>query len=180
MEEVKLIAEILKYILPALAVMGGVYMTLQYSRKQEAQKESMAIRGQAMSKMVPLRLQAYERAVLFLERISPENLLMRLDYKGMSTRQFWKELQLSVREEYEHNMAQQLYISPDAWKELKLAKEAVLTLINTCGKSTPPNAPALDLARKILVVNKEAGDQQTQSAIQFLKEDIQRSFKLIK
>ena len=180
MEELTLFIEILKYILPAAAVLVGVWLVLNQNKSKEAIKENLAVRGQALNRIVPLRLQAYERAVLFLERITPDNLLTRTELKGKNSNQLWKELQSTVREEYEHNLAQQLYISIEGWLELVKAKENVLTLINQCGRTIPPQNSSLELAKKILHVYKETESSPVESAIIFLKTDLQKSFRMIK
>ena len=179
MDLISQLLELLKYILPALAALGGVYLMMQANLKRAQIKERWELRSMALSKVVPLRLQAYERALLFLERISPENLVLRVDGTGKNGRFFLAQLQMEIRAEYEHNLAQQLYISPEGWAEIVRAKEQVLTLINQVGGSLPKEASGMELGRKILETVVAMESLPTHKAILFLKKDLQKSFKLI-
>lgn len=90
---------------------------------------------------LPLKLQAYERCILFLERIAPSAVLIRVATPSMNTQQLQAALSTTVRTEFEHNLSQQVYISAEAWDKLKIAKEEILKYINTSisGISEPNN-----------------------------------------
>ncbi len=79
---------------------------------------------------LPLRLQAYERLILYLERISPDSLVMRMSRSNLSVAQFQNELVTSVRTEFEHNLAQQTYISSQSWEKVKSARNSIIKLIS--------------------------------------------------
>ena len=169
--------ELLKYILPAGLVLTGVLLVMRENTRKIETREKYGILKKTFSEVVPLRLQAYERAILFLERIAPENLLIRVDARGKESRVFHQQLIQEIRAEFEHNLAQQLYIKDDSWRSLVVAKEQVISLINTAGRSLPPNAPGVDLGRAILNKMVEAEKQPTQKAIKDLKEDVQGMFR---
>jgi hypothetical protein len=96
---------------------------------------------------LPLQLQAYERIVLLVERITPSQLLHRVMEPGMSAYELQKGLIHVIREEYEHNLAQQVYISARAWNQVKKAKEELILLINASASELEADASANELAK---------------------------------
>ncbi len=116
------VAEILKYTLPALIVfLTAVFMMRYYMNKEiRERKTDLVIRNQQT--ITPLRLQAYERMALFLERITPESLLMRVNQPGLTSQQLQSQLLTIIRAEFEHNLSQQIYITAQAWEVVKNAK----------------------------------------------------------
>jgi len=68
-------------------------------------------------------LQAYERLILLMERITPDNLIMRIDSTGMNTNEFHLELLSNIRAEFDHNISQQLYVSDLVWQDVYNAKK---------------------------------------------------------
>ncbi len=169
--------ELLKYIVPAGLVLAGVLLVMRENQKKLETEQRYGIYQKTFAEMVPLRLQAYERAILFLERISPENLLIRVDARGKESRVFHQELIAEIRAEFEHNLAQQLYIKNESWRSLIVAKEQVIALINQSGRALPPKAPAVDLGRTILNKMVDAEMQPTHQAVKVLKEDVQGMFR---
>ncbi len=99
--------------------------------------------------ITPLRLQAYERAILFLERISPENLIMRVNKSGFTCQQLQSELMQTIRSEFEHNLSQQIYISHGAWEMLKIARGRTIQLINSLAEKIPKDSPSINLSKAI-------------------------------
>ncbi|NJO70124.1 MAG: hypothetical protein HC830_13340 [Bacteroidetes bacterium] len=126
--------------------------------------------------ITPLRLQAYERVILFLERISPESLVMRVNSPNLTSRQFQTELLSSIRAEFEHNLSQQLYISPEGWEKVKNARGMTIQLINTAGDQVKPDSPGVNLSAKILDLIMAADKTPTSEAIEFLKKEVQTLF----
>jgi hypothetical protein len=172
-----LILEVLKYVVPAGFVLGAVGMVMRENRLRAETKERYGILQKTFAELVPLRLQAYERAILFLERISPESLVIRADGSGKTAREFQRQMVVEVREEYEHNIAQQLYIKTESWGELVRAKEQILSLINGTASKMPPNASGVDLARRILQEMTRQESAPARTAIGTLKADIQQMFR---
>lgn len=128
-------------------------------------------------RILGLTLQAYERAALFLERINPVNIIPRLLKPGLKSSQLEKLLVDNIREEYEHNMSQQLYISDASWDQVKLAKESIIKLINTSATTIDNTAPGSDLAKEILTKGVDAEIKTIYQALAYLKSDLQKNFK---
>ena len=146
------IFDLLKIILPALIVAGSVFLLIRQYLEKEQQRRLIELRLQSTKEVLPVRLQAYERVILLLERITPNNLLVRLNSAGQSASEFHRLLLQEIRAEYEHNLSQQLYMSPDAWEQVKQAKEHILSLINKAyqGLNAPQQARGTELAKRIL------------------------------
>jgi hypothetical protein len=144
--------DLLKIILPALVVAGAIYLLFQQFLEKEQQRRLIELRLENGKSTLPLRLQAYERIVLFLERISPNNILVRLSSAGQNAPEYHRLLNQEIRAEYEHNLSQQLYVSPEAWTLVKEAKENVLTMVNRAyhGLQNPAQVRGTELAKRIL------------------------------
>lgn len=97
-----------------------------------------------------LQLQAYERLTVLADRIALPNLISHANIPGISAREMQELLTKQIREEFEYNISQQIYVSPDAWKSLKNLKDQNLLIINQIARSLPENASGLDLNKSIL------------------------------
>ena len=118
-----------------------------------------------------MRLQAYERMALFLERIEPNQLLFRVNNPELTAAQMQAVLLSTIRSEYEHNMSQQIYISPEVWESIKRAKENVVNAINIAAGKLPPEAMAIDLDSAIFQITAE--ESPIAAAMKNLKKEIQ-------
>jgi regulator of sigma D len=97
-----------------------------------------------------MRLQAYERLILFLERISPDALLLKLKNQALTNSDLHLAILQQIRMEYEHNISQQLYVSDAIWSRIKETKEQIALFINDIAKQSNPNSASIDLAKQIL------------------------------
>ena len=168
--------EILKYTLPSLIVFLAVYFVLRdlIRSQQEQRRMEQVLENQRL--ITPVRLQAYERLVLFLERISPESLVMRLNRQGLTVQQLHQEMLTAIRNEYEHNLSQQLYVSAAAWEVVRNARGQILKLINTTFEEFKPDDPALDFSKRIFEKLVDIEKVPTQTAIDYLKNEVSRLF----
>ena len=168
--------EILKYTLPALVVFATAYVMFQGFLRQEAIKLQKQASDRNRKTVLPIRLQAYERLALLLERISPESIIMRVNKPGMTAKQLHSELLSSIRAEFDHNMSQQVYISNEAWEFIIEARANVISLINTAAIQVKDEATALTLSQKIFEQAMERKVQPTKEAMQFLKKEMEQFF----
>ena len=178
MEIIDIIAEVLKYVLPAAIVLLAVKYMNDSRLEQERLDRNSDVRKEILRTHLPLKLSAYERAVLYLERIHPGNLLARVGSNGKSAQQLHLDLIREIRQEYEHNLAQQIYISPVGWAALVKAKEEVLAIINQSGREQEEGADAMALGKSILEKFSSMSNMPTLIAINVLKGDIERLFKV--
>lgn len=161
--------EFLKYTIPGLIVFATAYFMIKtYFEHQEKQRNTeMKANGQKL--ITPVKLQAFERLILFLERINPESLLVRVQEPSMTVERLHNALLITVRVEFEHNLSQQLYISPKTWGTIKQSKENVIRLINTVSSTLDPQAPGIELSKRILDAIMLADRSPVQISIDLLK-----------
>ena len=168
--------DILKYILPSLVVFGLAYFLIKAFLENSIKRESFEVNKKTTEIVTPLRLQAYERIILLLERIAPSSMVIRLNKAGLSGDQLRGLLIRSVREEYDHNASQQLYVSTQAWELVKNAKEEIIRLVNTASAKLPDGASANDLAQKVIELNIEDKNKPVDKAMEFVKEEVKELF----
>lgn len=165
---------ILRYTIPSIVVFITAWFILKEFFQQENRRRNSELMADRMKVSLPLRLQAYERLVLLLERISPNNLIMRVYKPGLSAVELQKQLIKSVRDEYTHNLSQQLYVSPQAWELIKRAYEETVGQINSLASGLKEDASGTDLSQRILETDLEKSP--TKKAMDFLKSEARRSF----
>lgn len=178
-------AEILIYIVTSFFVLALVFiMTKAFVNYNEKhldfiKKEHEMLNQQFSEKnyskqnsMLQTRVQAYERTVLLLERINPSQMIPRSLAPGQTARSLEIKLQQTVREEFEHNLSQQIYISDLAWDLVKAARESVSQRIRKAAEEVDPSAPASELAQKILVMNLEKDTDPLEKALKVLKKEV--------
>lgn len=171
-----MIAEILKYTLPALFVFLATYLVMSKMVKSEQLrlKAENVLNNQKF--ITPIRLQAYERMVLLMERISPQSLIMRTQRQNITNQELQSALLKTIRSEFEHNMAHQLYISDKAWEMVRMAKEDCIKFINQTALQTKPDGNSLQLCKLILENTMDRDLDPTTKAIGYLKEEIRTLF----
>ena len=98
----------------------------------------------------PLQLQAYERLVILTERISIPTLVSRANQPGLSGREMQLLLLESIKQEFEYNASQQIYVSPVAWEAVRNLKEQNMLIINQVGSTLPPDASGFELNKRLL------------------------------
>jgi len=147
------------------------------ARAQERNAEWLQqIKKEDHKHALPLRLQAYERLTLFLERISPGPLVLRVHKSNMGSQGLHGELLATVREEFEHNVTQQIYVSERAWAQVKMAKEETLRIINIAYEQTGPTASGTVLSQRVFETAARLSHLPTQEAILTLKEEVRKLF----
>jgi len=163
--------EILKYVLPSLVVFATTFYLVRkyFGDEEKKRRQELYIINRNLTG--PLRLQAYERLILFLERISPESLIMRVNKSGFTCQQLQSELINAIRSEFEHNLSQQLYVSPGAWEMLKIARGRTIQLINMTAESMQKDSPSFNLSKAILESIVDQEKAPATDAINFIKKE---------
>lgn len=171
-----IIADFLKILIPAALVLYAMYLTVKSFLDKEFQQKALSLKSSDREVLLPIRLQAFERMVLFLERITPNNMLLRLNDSRYSAREFQQVLVHEMREEYNHNLSQQVYMSDESWAAVRGAMEEVIAMINQAADELPEDARSIDLSRVVL---QKAIDRQldpTGRALHRLKQEIRTIF----
>jgi hypothetical protein len=168
--------ELLKYTVPSLVVFATAYALIGSVLANDQKRRKLEALLQNQKFVTPIRLQAYERIILLLERISPESLVMRLNTPGIISRQLQSDILAAIRAEFEHNFSQQIYITPEAWAMVKNAKNNVIKMVNLASDRVGADSPGINLSKTIIEMMMEAEQPPTNLAIDFLKKEIQQLF----
>lgn len=170
----ELLTDILMITIPALIVFLTAWVLLKNLLKNDQDKRRQEIILQNSRTVTPIKLQAYERIILFLERISLESLIVRVSNPDMTASQLHSALLNSIRNEFEHNLSQQVYMSIQAWEVVRNARSGIIKIINSEAEKTKADAPGLDLSKRLLQALVELEKEPTRVAIDFLKAELSR------
>jgi len=171
------IIDLLKIILPAAAVFLAGFFLIQKFLKDNQTRRDHEIKKAALNLTTPQKIQAYERIVIFLERINPNNLVVRVNKHGMSSKQLHHELVHTIKSEYEHNISQQIFVSHNTWELVKTSKEEIIKLVNISATKVPHDAPSNELAMMILnIVANIDKKMPNEIALEYAKKEIAKIF----
>lgn len=167
--------DLLKIVLPAGIVFLTTYYLVTKFLDQSTKNKALDLKLANQNLVTPIRLQAYERVILFLERINPTSMVMRMNKTG-SAANFQGELLKTVRTEFEHNLSQQIYMSNKAWESVIKAKEETIKLINVAATRVSTESSAMELAQAIITVSSQLTELPTKVAIEGIKREIGKEF----
>jgi hypothetical protein len=156
---------------------SSIILVVHAFLKKQIQKEVIYLQSELRKRnqeyFLPMRLEAYQRAILLLERIHPNSLVMRVHNPGLSAKALQIEFIKSIREEYNHNVAQQLFISSEGWNMIKNSKEDIIKLINTAGDQMNSNSTGLELSSKIFEMLSQLNQLSSEISVEYLKKEFQ-------
>ncbi len=168
--------ELLKLIIPALIVFLTAYFILNSYLENDYQKRLLEMRMNNQASIIPLRLQAYERLTLFVERITPNSIIMRTHTTGMSARDLHAAMLQDIRSEFDHNVSQQIFVTPQTWTMIKAVKEETMNLINHASSTLPPQATSIDLSKAIFENLAIHERNPHQVALAMIRTEVQQYF----
>ena len=166
-------------MLANLALAGLIFYLLVKRYFDNQQKERLLQmkldeRREALKTVTPIRLQAYERMALFLERISPDSLVLRCYQPGMDLRLLQGVMTKNIRDEWEHNLSQQVYLSEETWARIREAKDEMVNLVNSSAVNLPEENDPTRLAASIFA--SASHHLPTDGALLALKKEINELF----
>ncbi len=129
-----------------IALMIAAFLAWLFYLQRKNKREELKNKSNSSS----LPLQAYERLALLVDRIAIPNLLSRTGTNDLSAREMHLVLTKTIRDEFDYNVTQQIYVSPEAWKAVKQLKEKNMLLINQVAAALPLQATGQDLSRSLL------------------------------
>lgn len=141
--------------------------------EREEKLQLLSIKKENQRITLPLRLQAYERFVLLLERITLSRLLLRVAEPALTAQQLQHSLILNIRNEFEHNLSQQIYISETSWEWIKKTVEESIQLINTSASTIPADSSASVLISLLMEMENSGQAPQTHKVISHLHAEAQ-------
>ena len=166
-------------VLATLALAGWIFYLLVKRYFDNQQKErllQMKIdeRRETLKVVTPIRLQAYERMALFLERISPDSLVLRCYQPGMDLKLLQGVMTKNIRDEWEHNLSQQVYLAPGTWARIREAKDEMVNLVNSSAVTLTDTDDPTRLAATIFA--SAAKHLPTDKALEELHKEINELF----
>lgn len=159
-------------VIPALLVLLTAWVLLKNLLQNFANQRNLDLRKTTLQQITPVRLRSYERLMLLLERTNPENLILNNYKKGMTCLDLQITLQNAIRQEFAHNLSQQIYISSALWESIIDTKESLLNLINLCAAKCPPDVDGIVLGEGIITIYNDEAQNPTDIAVKLLKAEV--------
>jgi Holliday junction resolvasome RuvABC endonuclease subunit len=164
--------EILKYTLPAIIVLIACSSIVKKFLLNDFKEKHLSLLKDNQDTTVRLRLQAYERLTLYIERIHPRNLIPRVFESGMNVAQLQAMLIVNIKTEFEHNISQQVYVTKQVWNAVRGAKEQEMNMIHMICQKLDPEASGKELHRKITeYILSVEGDLPSDVALKLINEE---------
>lgn len=172
----EVLVDVIKIVLPAGLVIYGMYLVAVSFLKNERDNKLISLKTKNTETILPVRLQAGERICLLLERVTPNNLIRRVNTRNYSAQELHQLLLTEVREEFNHNLSQQLYFSDETWESVRNAIEQVLTMINRAAQDLNEEARGIDLNKRIFQLYLEKHNDSISQALKNVKSEIRVYF----
>lgn len=163
--------QVLTYSIPVLFLLLGMAAILAVRYKEAEKRRQWALRKESQKIISPMRMQAYERLALLLERTTPEHLLLGVAVHELTPAQLQQHLLQTIRAEFDHNLSMQVYVSDEVWEKVMLAKNEMLTFVNAVALQLPKDSTTLDYARTLLEAYDNNGETPNQIALEALKDE---------
>ena len=170
--------EILKLVLPAALVLYGMYLAIKVMVSKSLLAKEIDLKYKSLELTLPARMQAFERMALFLERIATDNLLVRLNQQGMTATILHYAILEEVRNEFNHNVAQQVYLSPELWSMVVTAKEDLITKVNATYQAIDPEATSVEYTKMLLEQTLENDIDSIELALSSLKDELSKYYQI--
>ncbi len=166
------ILDILKYTIPGIIVLIATYRIVNGFLQNDIKKKQLDVFQQGLNISLRLRLQAYERLALLIERINPREMIPRIYIKGMTAKDLYAAAIATVHQEFDYNLSQQIYVSQNLWNVIVGLKEQELALLNQINGVMPPDAKGTDFHAKVVdYIGQTEGKQPGQMAIELLNNE---------
>ena len=169
MDSTKII-EILAYTIPSLITGGVAYYLFNSYFKDQQNTRRWLLQKEAQKDALPLRLQAYERMSLYLERIKPTNLLIRIIPLTNDKNEYENLVISQIEQEFEHNLTQQIYMSDKCWTIIVTAKNATIQMIRKANMSD--RVDNADKLREVLLSDLMEKQSPSNAALAFIKNEV--------
>ena len=170
------ILEVLVISIPLIVLSFVFYLIVIRLTPRNEKSEINELQKIHRIEALPIKLQALERLALFLERITPESLIERVDQQNMDTRSFHKSLIQQVRLEYQHNISQQIYVSSNTWAQIVLAKESIIKLLNTTLEEVGPESTTIVYSTELLNEYFQAENTPIKNAQNHLRNELETKY----
>jgi len=163
------ILQLFAFLLPAVVTGAVAFYFFRLHTRNEEGRRRFLLHKDSQKDTLPVRLQAYERMVLFLERIAINSLVVRVAPKGQDKSNYENLLIKQIENEFEHNLSQQIYMSDECWNIIKAAKNATIQIIRSAGMS---QADSADKLREDILNQAMEKQSPSNTALAFIKKEI--------
>lgn len=166
----------------AIIAFGGIitvaaaYFLLKNDIQNYFRFKTLEANKDGRDSLFKLRLQAYERLIIFTERINPSNLLVRLHQQGIGVKELQAIILNEIKSEYQHNITQQLYVDSVSWNVVRKLKDDSIAMINNVVQGLPETATGVDISKKVLQHMSTIAENPYDLTIDHLKKDIHKLF----
>ncbi len=160
----------LAYALPAIVTGGVAYYMMTAFVKQNSNEKKLEMLARKKKDSLPIQLQAYERMLLFCERINPTKLLIRVKPISNNSDDYLQLVLQQIEQEFEHNLVQQLYITDECWNIIIAAKNAVVNKLKQVSNSSKNSSDF----RENVLLDYAKEQPPTDIAIAFLKKEVRK------
>jgi hypothetical protein len=171
-----LLLDILKYTLAGIGVVFAAFYLFKPYLDRSENLQLIELKKAVSSQTLPLRLQAYERLVLLVERISPANMLVRLNSSAYMADELQSIIITEIRTEYQHNITQQIYVNEAAWLVVKRLKDDTMVMVSSAARGLQAGATGLDLGKTILNHLSQLENDPYEMAAKLIRQNIQELF----
>lgn len=168
--------DIVKYTVAGLGVVWIAFYLLKPYLDRNESIQLAELKKTISGQTLPLRLQAYERVVLFIERINPANMLVRMNNPDYSAAELYMLIVAELRNEYQHNITQQIYVSPATWAIVKRLKDETLGLVNNAIKDLPEAATGLEFSRAVLTQVGASENNPYDAGLVLIRKELEQLF----
>ncbi|MBC3847931.1 hypothetical protein H8K90_16160 [Winogradskyella echinorum] len=163
---------LLMYTIPALVTGAIAYMFFREHTDNENNRRNFLITKDLQKEAFPIRLQAYERITLFLERISPSKLLVRVNPTSSNKDDYEALLIANIEQEFDHNLSQQIYISDECWNIINGAKNATIQLIRKANMSEKTDSA--NKLREVILTELMEKQPPSNTALAYVKQEVSK------
>ncbi|MAY22982.1 MAG: hypothetical protein CMC74_09395 [Flavobacteriaceae bacterium] len=174
MEEFAQVLNYVAFLLPAIVVGVVAYYFFKGHTANEEGRRRYLVQKEAQNKIIPSRLQAYERLTLLMERIDPNKLLVRVKPFSEDVNEYEALLIKSIEQEFEHNVTQQIYVTQECWNLINAAKNATIHVIRQAAMHE--NGNTADNLREYLLRNFMEEVTPSQKALAYIKKEVAELF----
>ncbi len=168
------LVQVLISFIPAVLVAGVAFYLSNSFLKNEEKRRKYLVSKSLKPKVLPMRMAAYERLTLFLERMKPSSLLVRTQPGSLSKAEYENLIVATIEQEFEHNVAQQIYFNEECWHVIRAAKNTTIQKIRQVGMSD--KSQTADELRQQIINEFMDGSAPSETALSYLRKEVRELF----
>lgn len=164
--------EVLYAVIPAIVIMVFIATYFNYLMKKHDVKYTEDRSVEKEKIVLPLQVHAYERLTVLLERITPSPLVMRINTQEMNAAQLQLALLRAIRDEFEHNVSMQIYVSDVLWSQIVAARDESASVIQTAAQLVEAGSPSIRMCQQVFELEAQRGNKAIRMALVSIKQEL--------